>query len=118
MKPLVSLVAVSLVFASAAASACGVTGVARNRAGEPLRHAAVVRLVDLDSMRESYATADARSGFAIDADGASGQRMRLDLLSAPTVVMGSRIPTRSIIGQSAVFACSGSTQQDVRVQID
>lgn len=118
MKPLVPIAALSMLGLCAATHACDVTGTAFNRSGQPM-HAAVVRLVDLDSPHESFGVADTNAAFMIDADGASGQHMRLDLLGAPTRVTGSHIPTRSIIGQSGVFACtSGQTHQDVHVQID
>jgi hypothetical protein len=41
------------------------------------------------------------------------------LISAPTVVTGSHLATRSIIGESETFACSNAqTMQDVRADFD
>lgn len=118
MKRSALVVVIASLLAAQAAGACGVTGNALNRAGQPLEWA-VVRLVDLDSQRETFGYANGNNGFSLDNDGAPGQHVRVDLLGKPTVVTGSRIPTRSIIGQSDVFACTaGQAHQDVRAQID
>jgi hypothetical protein len=117
MKPLVLLASLSLLGATVAGQACDVTGTAFNRSGQPLQDA-VVRLVDLDSPQQAVGVTGTNAAFTIGAANASGQHMRLDLLSKPTRVTGSNIPTRSIIGQSDVFACTGQTHQDVHVQID
>ena len=55
--------------------------------------------------------------FAID--GAGDGPYRIDLLSHPGIVTGSRLPVRSIVGQSPVFTCGGGAQmQDVRAEVD
>lgn len=103
--------------APAFAEGCKVTGTVYDFEGRPLRDA-VVRLVDLDTRRAQFAMADAQAAFTIHADTAQGYR--LDVLSEPTRVTGSNIPTRSILGMSAPFACDTgrSARQDVRVQIE
>ena len=104
--------------AAAPANACGVSGTAYDFAGRPLR-AAVVRLTDTQTRSAAFLVTDASAGFAF-ADLAPGARYRVDLLSAPTVVTGSRLPTRSIVGISSAFTCmAGSTARaDVRMQVD
>ena len=118
MKRNVLVVTATLLFAASGTSvACGVSGTAFNAWGKPLQDA-VVRLVDLTSGHEVFGTTSA-SGFMLDANGVSSPRMRIDVLGAPTRVVGSHIPTRSIIGQSPEFACSSAQiTQDVHVQID
>ena len=117
MKTLL-LTALVFVSVSSQSPACSVSGQAFTHRGQPL-HGATVRLVDLDSQSQTFATTDASAAFTIDASSASAQHVRLDVLSEPTVVTGSRIPTRSIIGQSDAFACrSSSEHQDVHVQIE
>lgn len=104
--------------AAARADACSVSGTAYDYSGHPLR-AAVVRLTDTQSWRTAFLVTDAQAGFAF-ADLAPGARYRVDVLSAPAVVTGTHLPTRSIVGMSSAFTClAGSTARaDVRVQID
>jgi len=103
--------------AAAPADDCGVSGTAYDFAGRPLR-AAVVRLTDTQTQRAAFIVTDASAAFVF-ADLAPGARYRVDLLSEPTVVTGSRLPTRSIVGMSSAFTCmAGSTARtDVRAQI-
>ena len=98
-----------------AAAGCRVSGTAYDAAGKPAR--AVVRLTDVDSGQQVFAATDRRAAFAID--GAGDGPYRIDLLSHPGVVTGSRLPVRSIVGQSPVFACgTGAQTQDVRAEVD
>lgn len=100
---------------AAVAADCRVSGTAYDAAGKPMR--AVVRVIDVDSGRSMFSTADANAGFALDVSG--GGNYRLDLISAPTRVTGSHLPTRSILGMSPRFACgSGAVQQDVHEQAE
>lgn len=103
--------------AAAPAAACGVSGTAYDFAGRPLR-AAVVRLTDTQTLSAAFLVTDASAGFVF-ADLAPGAHYRVDLLSAPTVVTGSRLPTRSIVGMSPAFACmaGSAARADVRVQV-
>jgi hypothetical protein len=103
--------------AAAPANACSVSGTAYDFAGRPLRDA-VVRLTDTRGQSAAFLVTDAQAGFAF-ADLAPDAHYRIDLLSAPTIVTGSRLPTRSILGMSPAFACmAGSTAHaDVRVQV-
>jgi hypothetical protein len=103
-----------------AADGCRVAGTAYDAAGRPLG-SAVVRLLDLDTQQASFSAVDKHSAFSFDGVAPSDVgRYRVDLLSAPTVVTGTRIPTRSILGMSASFACGAGqvAQQDVRVQVN
>ena len=106
------------VAAVAAGGACTLAGTAYDPAGQPMRQA-IVRLIDLQTNNAKFAAADSRATFqfaGLVADDAG--RYRLDVLSPPTVVTGSNIPTRSIIGMSSAFACAdGTTRQDVRAQV-
>ncbi|GAA0716849.1 hypothetical protein [Dokdonella soli] len=106
--------------ALAATDDCKVTGTAYDAAGRPLR-GAVVRLVDLQTRQAAFLDADTHAAFAFDRVASAGvSRYRLDVLSPPTVVTGSHIPTRSVLGMSPTFACESGNlaHQDVRVQID
>lgn len=107
-----------LILAAAQAQACSVSGTAFAPNGKKLS-GAVVRLIDLDAPHAAvFTTTDANATFAFNG-AASGQRMRIDIISAPTVVTGSHVPTRSIIGESDTFACSNSQMmQDVRADYD
>ncbi|HEX3896807.1 MAG TPA: hypothetical protein VHW73_11395 [Rudaea sp.] len=110
--------AIALFFVSASSAACSVTGTAYTLRGKPLQ-GAVVRLVDLDSQTQTFALTDTSANYSIDASNISGQRVRVDLISDATVVTGTHLPTRSIVGESDVFACSaGSAHQDVHIQVD
>lgn len=117
---LVLLLSTPAFSAFAATDACSVAGTAYDSAGRPLR-SAIVRLVDLQSRKTAFSAADAHSGFSFsDVAAADTGRYRLDVLSAPTTVTGSRIPTRSVLGMSQSFACGAGqlARQDVRVQVD
>jgi len=100
----------------ASAASCSVAGTAYDPAGKPLRDA-VVRLYSPQTGHSSYAVTDGSAAFRLDADG-SGDTYRVDLLSHATVVTGSHIPTRSILGMTAEFGCRGSERQDVRALTD
>ena len=104
--------------AVAAGGACSVSGTAFDAWGHPMRDA-VVRLTDLQTQHTAFRAADAGATFAFDGLAAADMgRYRLDVLSPPTVVTGSKIPTRSILGMTNAFACtSGQTRQDVRAQV-
>ncbi len=118
MNTIVCSAAIALFTASAASTACSVTGTAYTLRGKPLQ-GAVVRLVDLDSQMQAFALTDASANYSIDVSGISGQRVRVDLISDPAVVTGTHLPTRSILGKSDVFACAaGQSHQDVRIQVD
>jgi hypothetical protein len=118
MKAVFVMSALALLAVSASSKACSVTGTAYTVKGQPW-HGAVVRLIDLDSQAEAFAMTDASANYSIDANSMSGQRMRVDLVSEPTVVTGTHLPSRSIVGQSDAFACSaGQSHEDVRAQVD
>lgn len=105
---------------TAHADGCRVTGTVYDADGRPLR-SAVLRLVDLETRQSAFSAADANAGFSFDAVApADIGRYRIDVLSAPTTVTGSRIPTRSILGTTPAFACGSGqlARQDVRVQVD
>ena len=105
--------------AAFAAGSCSVAGTAYDADGRPL-HRAVVRLTDLQTRQSQFAAADAKATFEFSGVAADDiGRYRLDVLSSPTVVTGTRIPTRSILGMSPTFACGAgrATRQDVRVQV-
>jgi hypothetical protein len=117
---LVLILSTQAVGAFAATDACSVSGTAYDSAGRPLR-SAVVRLVDLESHKTAFSAADAHSGFSFsDVAAADTGRYRLDVLSAPTKVTGSRIPTRSVVGMSQSFACGAGqlARQDVHEQAE
>ena len=113
------LFACPLIAAASADAACRIAGTAYDAAGKPLR-SGVVRLVDLDTRQETFDAVDAHAGYAFDDIAPSDiGRYRIDLLSAPTIVTGTRIPTRSIVGMSERFACgAGDVRRDVRAQVD
>lgn len=109
------LVAASLCIGlSSPGFACDVSGTAFDAGGKPIRYAAV-RLINRETQQEAFATADANATFRFAESwlGASGNSYRVDLLSAPTVVTGTRFPTRSIVGMSQEFACHSGERQDV-----
>lgn len=116
-----TLFVVSLVgSAPALAEGCKVTGTVYDFEGRPLRNA-VVRLVDLDTRQSLFAVADAQAAFTVHASARPGpEGYRVDVLSEPTRVTGSRIPTRSILGMTTPFTCDAGqlARQDVRVQIE
>lgn len=99
---------------AAHATECRVTGTAFDAVGKPMR--AVVRVIDVNSGHSVFAATDTRAAFSLAVPGSGNYR--LDLISAPTRVTGSHLRTRSILGQSPVFACSSdvTVRQDVRDQ--
>lgn len=117
MKALVAALACSVLIA-AQAQACSVSGTAFTPHGKKMSWA-VVRLIDLDAPNSAvYTTADENAAFSFNG-ASSGQRMRLDIISPPTVVTGSHVPTRSVMGQSETFSCANSQMmQDVHSEYD
>lgn len=106
--------------APAFAEGCKVTGTVYDFEGRPLRDA-VVRLVDLDTRQSLFAVADEQAAFTVHAAAPLGSEgYRVDVLSEPTRVTGSHIPTRSILGMTTPFNCSAGqlARQDVRVQVE
>jgi hypothetical protein len=100
--------------ASAAAQDCNVAGKAYDLAGRPMR-ASLVRLTNLETRHSSVSATDANAEFRFN--GGGGQ-YRLDLLSTPTAVTGSHIPTSAVLGMSGDFSCrGGSEHQDVHAQV-
>ena len=102
------------------AHTCQVTGTVYDFDGRPLSKA-VVRLIDLQTRQPLFAMADSQAAFTFPSVQRSGlDGYRVDVLSEPTRVTGSNIPTRSILGMSSPFACSAGqlARQDVRVQIE
>lgn len=118
IRPILILVLCAPAAAIAATDTCRVSGTAYDFGGHPLR-AAVVRLTDTQSQRAEFLATDAHAGYVF-ADLAPGARYRLDLLSTPTVVTGTHLPTRSVVGMSSAFACAAgqTARADVRVQVD
>jgi hypothetical protein len=114
---LILVLAASPLAALAATDTCRVAGTAYDYHGRPL-HAAVVRLVDTRTQQAIFRATDTRAGF--DFAGLAAADYRLDVLSAPTRVTGTHIPTRSILGMSNRFVCGAGqlAHQDVRVQVD
>lgn len=102
--------------AAAAAQDCSVAGKAYGFDGRPLR-ATLVRLTNLETRQSSLGATDTNAEFRVS--GAGGGQYRLDLLSPPTAVTGSHIPTRSVLGMTNDFSCRGGAEhQDVRAQVD
>lgn len=101
-------------------NACQLAGTAYDASGKPLQ--AVVRLLDRQTRQTRFSVTDARAMFSFGdlSPDTSGQRYRLELLSPPTVVTGSRIPVRSILGIAPAVTCAaGQTARlDVHVQVD
>ncbi|KRE87523.1 hypothetical protein ASG75_05210 [Rhodanobacter sp. Soil772] len=117
---LIALLATLALDAQAAPDTCHIRGTAYDYTGHPLP-TAVIRLVDQQTHQVAYRAADADAAFAF-ADlpvDASGQRYRLDVLSPATVVTGTHIPTRSVLGIAPAFACGAgqSVRADVRVEV-
>jgi len=114
------LLATSACGAHASPGACRVRGTAYDYAGRPFP-AAVVRLSDRQSQRVHYRATDARGAFAFDdLDTDNGATpYRLDVLSPDTVVTGTHIRTRSILGIAPSFVCASDREAhvDVRVQV-
>jgi hypothetical protein len=116
MYRLIFALALSASCAVAAAQDCSVAGKAYDAAGRPMR-ASVVRLINLETRQSTLGATDANADFRVSASG--GGQYRLDLLSPPTAVTGSHIPTRSVLGVSADFSCRGGVEnQDIRAQVD
>ena len=101
-------------------NSCNVSGTAYDTAGSPMN--SVVRLVDRQTRTARFSATDTKAGFAFGdlIPDASGQRYRIDVLSPPTLVTGSRIPVRSILGIAPGFACAAgqTVRRDVRAQVD
>ncbi|MHB8679629.1 MAG: peptidase associated/transthyretin-like domain-containing protein [Rudaea sp.] len=118
IRPILILVLCAPAAAFAATDACRVSGTAYDFGGHPL-HAAVVRLTDMQSQRTELLATDAHADYVF-ADLAPGARYRLDLLSTPTVVTGTHVPTRSVVGRSSAFACAAGqgARADVHAQVD
>lgn len=113
-----SIIALALLSAGVAAQAetCTVAGTAYDPAGKPLQDA-VVRLFNQETGQSSYSLTDAQANYRLSID-AAGQTFRVDLLSHPTVVTGTHIATRSILGMSPTFVCRGNERQDVRALVE
>lgn len=103
--------------AAYANDSCHVAGTAYDYHGKPMP-TAVVRLVDMRTQQAVFRATDNRAGF--DFAGIAAADYRLDVLSTPTRVTGTHIPTRSILGMSDRFVCSAGqlAHEDVRVQVD
>jgi hypothetical protein len=112
-----ALVLVLLTPTAALADACSVAGTAYDMHGKPLR--GLVRLIDLQTQQFAFSSTDANAAFAFNAALPGGGPYRLDLISEPNRVTGSRIPTRSIVGMSDSFSCRGAlAHQDVRAEVE
>lgn len=98
------------------AGACQIAGTAYDDLGKALP-TSVVRLTDGQTHQSVYRVTDANARFEfgnLPSDD-MGQRYRLDMLSSPTVVTGTHIRTRSVVGVAPAFACSGD--QTARINI-
>jgi hypothetical protein len=117
---LITLLATVAFDAYASPDTCLISGTAYDYSGRPMPNA-VVRLIDQQTHQTAYRASDANATFAFadQLPDSSGQRYRLDVLSQPTVVVGSLIPTRSVLGISPAFACEAgqSVHADVRVAV-
>jgi len=103
--------------ALACADSCRISGTAYDLHGKPVR--GVVRLIDLHTQQSTLSTTDANAGFSFAAALPGDGPYRLDLISEPNRVTGSRIPTRSIVGMSEDFDCrSALAHQDVHAQVE
>lgn len=102
--------------ALASEGACRIAGKAYDFYGKP-SPASVVRLTDAQTHKDIFRMADSNARFEFDNLSADegGQRYRLDMLSAPEVVTGTHIRTRSIVGMAPTFSCSGN--QTARVDV-
>jgi hypothetical protein len=99
------------------AGSCSVAGKAYDFSGRPM-HDAVVRLTDLHTGQTAFSAANMNADFVFNGlNPDNAERYRIDVLSPPTVVTGTLLPTRSILGMTREFGCSGQAHQDVRVQI-
>ena len=103
--------------ALALADTCSVSGTAYDLHGRPMQ--GVVRLIDLQTQQAAFAATGANASFSFTAALPGDGPYRLDLVSEPSRVTGSRIPTRSIMGMSDNFSCRGAlAHQDVRAQVE
>jgi len=103
--------------AFARADTCSVSGTAYDMHGRPAR--GVVRLIDLQTQQAPLSITDANAAYSFSAALPGDGPYRIDLISEPNRVTGSRIPTRSIVGMSETFACRGAlAHQDVRAQVE
>ena len=92
-----ALVLSSQAVAALAAGTCSVSGKAYDFQGRPLPDA-VVRLIDLQTGQAAFAAVDHNADYTFN--GLGGSSYRIDVLSPPTVVTGTLLPTRSILGMS------------------
>jgi hypothetical protein len=117
---LIALLAAVTFDAQAAPDTCLITGTAYDYSGKPLPNA-VIRLIDQQTHQTAYRATDmnAMFSFADQLPDASGQRYRLDVLSPPTVVVGTLLPTRSVLGIAPSFVCEAgqSVRADVKVEV-
>jgi hypothetical protein len=117
---LIALLAALAFDANASSDTCLITGTAYDYSGKPLPNA-VIRLIDQQTHQTAYRATDTNAAFefADQSPDASGQRYRLDVLSPPTVVVGTHLPTRSVLGIAPSFACEAgqSVRADVRVAV-
>ena len=103
--------------AALGAGSCSVAGKAYDFGGKPM-HDAVVRLTDLQTGQTAFSAANTDADFVFNGlNPDNSERYRIDVLSPPTVVTGTLLPTRSILGMTREFGCSGQAHQDVRVQV-
>lgn len=103
--------------ALALADTCSVSGTAYDMHGRPMH--GVVRLIDLQTQQAAFTATAANASFSFTAALPGDGPYRLDLVSEPNRVTGSRIPTRSIVGMSDNFSCRGAlAHQDVRAQVE
>ena len=103
--------------AFAIADTCSVSGTAYDMHGRPAH--GVVRLIDLQTQQTAISTTDGNAAYSFSAALPGDGPYRIDLISEPSRVTGSRIPTRSIVGMSDTFACRGAlAHQDVRAQVE
>jgi len=117
---LIALLAALTLDAQATPDTCRISGTAYDYTGHPLPMA-VIRLIDRQTQLTAYRATNANAAFAF-ADlpvDPSGQRYRLDVLSPATMVTGSHIPTRSVLGIAPAFACAAgqNVRADVRVEV-
>jgi hypothetical protein len=117
---LITLLATLALDAQASSDTCIITGTAFDYSGRPLPNA-VVRLTDQQTHQMVYRAADTNAAFAFEDQlpDVSGQRYRLDVLSQPTVVVGTHFPTRSVLGIAPAFVCEAgqSVRADVKVEV-
>lgn len=103
--------------AFALADTCSVSGTAYDMHGRPAH--GLVRLIDLQTQQAAFSTTGANATFSFSAALPGEGPYRLDLISEPNRVTGSRIPTRSIVGMSENFSCRGAlAHQDVHAQVE